>query len=249
MAKDEQLLKAQTWVLRVYIHCEGCKRKVKKVVQSIEGVYTTTIDAAEQKVTVTGNVDSGTLIKGLLKAGKKAELWSQQKPPSEEEQKKEEKIPKEKKKEKGNKDKGKVKNSDSRQPTTSSTEGDNGKGKSDTTASSEEQKVAGEEKKDKTAKKKDKTAGEKADEGSSGNPANVYTHCGGAVVGMSGFVPNTELMVYRSTAAIGSTTVVNSEYMQHSPVIHEFAEAEIRNAAEDPTYLFSDENANSCSLM
>lgn len=75
MAKNE-VLKAQTWVLKVHIHCEGCKRKVKKVLQSIEGVYTTTVDSAQQKVTVTGNVDSETLIKKLLKTGKHAQLWS-----------------------------------------------------------------------------------------------------------------------------------------------------------------------------
>lgn len=75
MAKDE-VLKAQTLVLKVHIHCEGCKKKVKRVLQRIEGVYTTTVDSAQQKVTVTGNVDSETLIKKLLKNGKHAELWS-----------------------------------------------------------------------------------------------------------------------------------------------------------------------------
>lgn len=74
MAKDE-ILKAKTWVLKVHIHCEGCKKKVKKVLQSVEGVYTTVVDSAQQKVTVTGNVDSETLIKKLLKSGKHAELW------------------------------------------------------------------------------------------------------------------------------------------------------------------------------
>ena len=28
----------QTWVLKVSIHCEGCKKKVKKVLQSIDGM-------------------------------------------------------------------------------------------------------------------------------------------------------------------------------------------------------------------
>ncbi|KAH6769710.1 Heavy metal transport/detoxification superfamily protein [Perilla frutescens var. hirtella] len=65
----------QTWVLKVSIHCQGCKRKVKKVLQSIEGVYTTNIDSQQQKVTVTGNVDAQTLIKKLVKTGKHAELW------------------------------------------------------------------------------------------------------------------------------------------------------------------------------
>ncbi|KAK1260377.1 hypothetical protein QJS04_geneDACA002142 [Acorus gramineus] len=48
-------LKYQTWVLKVPIHCEGCKRKVKKVLHSIDGVYTTAIDSQLQKVTVTGS--------------------------------------------------------------------------------------------------------------------------------------------------------------------------------------------------
>ncbi|KAH0992923.1 hypothetical protein GBA52_004406 [Prunus armeniaca] len=69
-------LKYQTWVLRVSMHCEGCKRKVKKVLQKIDGVYTTAIDSQQNRVTVTGNVDVQTLIKKLImKAGKKAELW------------------------------------------------------------------------------------------------------------------------------------------------------------------------------
>ncbi|GFP83453.1 copper transport protein atx1 [Phtheirospermum japonicum] len=68
-------LQYQTWVLKVSIHCQGCKRKVKKVLQSIEGVYTTDIDSQQHKVTVTGNVDPQTLVKKLVKTGKHAELW------------------------------------------------------------------------------------------------------------------------------------------------------------------------------
>ncbi|XP_057772299.1 heavy metal-associated isoprenylated plant protein 35-like [Salvia miltiorrhiza] len=84
-------LQYQTWVLKVSIHCQGCKRKVKKVLQSIEGVYTINIESQQQKVTVTGNVDAQTLIKKLVKTGKHAELWPE-KPAA----------GKEKKKEKGN---------------------------------------------------------------------------------------------------------------------------------------------------
>ncbi|KAJ6848629.1 putative glycine-rich cell wall structural protein 1.0 [Iris pallida] len=76
-------LQYQTWVLRVSIHCEGCKKKVKKVLQAIEGVYKTTIDPQQHKVTVTGNVEAHTLLKKLLKTGKHAELWPDQpKPPA-----------------------------------------------------------------------------------------------------------------------------------------------------------------------
>ncbi|XP_014508407.1 heavy metal-associated isoprenylated plant protein 36-like [Vigna radiata var. radiata] len=65
----------QTWFLKVSIHCQGCRRKVKKVLQSIDGVFTTTVDPQQQKVTVTGSVGVETLIRKLEKAGKHAEIW------------------------------------------------------------------------------------------------------------------------------------------------------------------------------
>ncbi|KAI3800946.1 hypothetical protein L1987_29046 [Smallanthus sonchifolius] len=64
----------QTWILRVYIHCEGCKKKVFKVLQSIDGVYKTVIDAKQHKVTVTGSVNGEILVQKLLKSGKHAEI-------------------------------------------------------------------------------------------------------------------------------------------------------------------------------
>ncbi|XP_045790490.1 heavy metal-associated isoprenylated plant protein 35-like isoform X1 [Trifolium pratense] len=70
-----QPLKYQTWFLKVSIHCEGCKKKVKKVLKRIDGVFTATIDSQQQKVTVTGNVAVETLLRKLVKAGKHAEIW------------------------------------------------------------------------------------------------------------------------------------------------------------------------------
>ncbi|KAF3324673.1 Copper transport protein ATX1 [Carex littledalei] len=67
--------KYQTMALKVSIHCEGCKRKVKKVLHSIEGVYHTAIDIRQQKVIVIGNVDPNSLVRKLNKTGKHAELW------------------------------------------------------------------------------------------------------------------------------------------------------------------------------
>ncbi|KAJ0980970.1 hypothetical protein J5N97_009225 [Dioscorea zingiberensis] len=75
MSKEE-FLKIQTCDLKVNIHCDGCKQKVKKLLQKIDGVYTTSIDAEQGKVTVSGNVDPATLIKKLGKHGKHAELWA-----------------------------------------------------------------------------------------------------------------------------------------------------------------------------
>ncbi|KAI3849021.1 hypothetical protein MKX03_011464 [Papaver bracteatum] len=70
-------LRYQTSVLKVSIHCQGCKKKVKKILQSIDGVYQIAIDSQQHKVAVTGDVDPEKLIKTLNKAGKLAELWPQ----------------------------------------------------------------------------------------------------------------------------------------------------------------------------
>ncbi|CAA0833009.1 Heavy metal transport/detoxification superfamily protein [Striga hermonthica] len=79
MTKDEdfKLLKIQTCALRVNIHCNGCKEKVKKILQRIEGVYKVIIDVEQQRVTISGIIESNALIKKLIRAGKHAEPWSQ----------------------------------------------------------------------------------------------------------------------------------------------------------------------------
>ncbi|KAK7392028.1 hypothetical protein VNO78_20454 [Psophocarpus tetragonolobus] len=74
-AEEDAQVEPLTVVLRVSIHCEGCKRKVKKILQGVRGVYSIDIDLRQHRVAVTGNVDSETLIKKLTKAGKHAELW------------------------------------------------------------------------------------------------------------------------------------------------------------------------------
>ncbi|KAK1695251.1 hypothetical protein QYE76_011948 [Lolium multiflorum] len=65
----------QTFVLRVSIHCHGCKKKVRKVLKAIEGVNEVKVDAQQHKVTVTGTVDAQTLIQRLQKSGKQALHW------------------------------------------------------------------------------------------------------------------------------------------------------------------------------
>ncbi|VFQ98768.1 unnamed protein product [Cuscuta campestris] len=77
MNNKHDIMKTQACVLRVNIHCDGCKHKVKKILLKVEGVYGVKIDADNGKVTVTGNADPATLLKKLEKSGKHAELWSQ----------------------------------------------------------------------------------------------------------------------------------------------------------------------------
>ncbi|XP_042421554.1 heavy metal-associated isoprenylated plant protein 37-like [Zingiber officinale] len=82
MGKEEQfeVLKLKTHVLKVNIHCDGCKIKVKKLLHRIQGVFSVEVDVEKQKVTVQANVDSLTLIKKLTIAGKHAEAWPDDKP-------------------------------------------------------------------------------------------------------------------------------------------------------------------------
>ncbi|KAJ4867098.1 Heavy metal transport/detoxification superfamily protein [Raphanus sativus] len=70
----QDVMKLQTCVLKVNVHCEGCKHKVKKQLQKIEGVYSVKADVEQGKVTVTGNVDPTLLVKKLSKSGKHAEI-------------------------------------------------------------------------------------------------------------------------------------------------------------------------------
>ncbi|KAL2453952.1 HMA domain-containing protein [Abeliophyllum distichum] len=72
-----QAIKNKTWILRTSIHCEGCKKKVKKILNQVHGVENVEVDIKQQKVIVTGNVDGDSLIKKLIKSGKNAELWPQ----------------------------------------------------------------------------------------------------------------------------------------------------------------------------
>ncbi|GJM91983.1 hypothetical protein PR202_ga08406 [Eleusine coracana subsp. coracana] len=76
-------IECQVVVLRVSIHCEGCKKKVKKVLQSVHGVLRCDIDARSNKVVVTASkkLDPNILVAKLRKSGKQAEPWPE--PPAE----------------------------------------------------------------------------------------------------------------------------------------------------------------------
>ncbi|KAL6911288.1 hypothetical protein ACP4OV_000093 [Aristida adscensionis] len=58
-------------VLKVSIHCHGCK-KVRKVLRSGASKR---VDSAQHKVTVTGTADAAALVKKLNKSGKQAVDW------------------------------------------------------------------------------------------------------------------------------------------------------------------------------
>ncbi|KFK37530.1 hypothetical protein AALP_AA4G269000 [Arabis alpina] len=73
----DHTLNLKTLVLKVFIHCQGCQKKVLKILGEVEGVHSAVVDAQHNnKVTVTGHVDAVTLIKRLARSGKYAELIS-----------------------------------------------------------------------------------------------------------------------------------------------------------------------------
>ncbi|XP_044474247.1 heavy metal-associated isoprenylated plant protein 6-like [Mangifera indica] len=102
--KDDGVL---TVVLKMELHCEGCAKKVKRVIKHYEGVQSVKTDCDANKITVVGNVNPTKLKERLEeKSKKKVELISPQ-PKKEagagggdkktEEKKAEEKKPEEKK--------------------------------------------------------------------------------------------------------------------------------------------------------
>ncbi|XP_055818381.1 heavy metal-associated isoprenylated plant protein 23 [Solanum dulcamara] len=61
--------------LKVRMDCEGCELKVKNALSSMSGVKSVEINRKQQKVTVTGYVESNKVLKKAKSTGKKAEIW------------------------------------------------------------------------------------------------------------------------------------------------------------------------------
>ncbi|XP_064949437.1 heavy metal-associated isoprenylated plant protein 35-like isoform X2 [Musa acuminata AAA Group] len=80
MTSEGEAIKNKVSVLKVSIHCEGCKKKVYKILSKIKGVDEVEIDARQNMVTVKAPLDPQALIAKLKKSGKHAELWLDKKP-------------------------------------------------------------------------------------------------------------------------------------------------------------------------
>ncbi|CAN6272797.1 unnamed protein product [Urochloa humidicola] len=87
-------------VMRVFMHCEGCARKVKKILKGFDGVEDVSADSKAHKVVVKGKKAAADPMKVVervqKKTGRKVELLSPMPPPKEEkkeEEKKEEPEP------------------------------------------------------------------------------------------------------------------------------------------------------------
>ncbi|XP_077243252.1 uncharacterized protein LOC143883832 [Tasmannia lanceolata] len=233
----------QTWVLKVSIHCEGCKRKVKKVLQTIDGVYTIMIDSKQHKVTVNGDIDAETVIKKLVKNGKQAELWPENK----------EKEPEEQEVTGGkNNEKEETKNSENGGSEAEKKNKENSEGKPAVNRQSKESKpsptqapIAGKGGSGKKKKKKGK-------KGNNTN-SNVQTPVGQKSTGSSqpsqqlySHVPYPEPVYSVSYhKAYPRTTYAASYYTAPDAYTSE----SYSSTSPDSYHVFSDENPNGCSVM
>ncbi|KAK2427017.1 Heavy metal transport/detoxification superfamily protein [Trifolium repens] len=75
---NSNLVKKQLQVveIKVKMDCEGCERKVKKLVEGMKGVTQVEVEPKQSKLTVTGYVDPNKVLERVRhRTGKKAEFW------------------------------------------------------------------------------------------------------------------------------------------------------------------------------
>ncbi|XP_044464714.1 protein SODIUM POTASSIUM ROOT DEFECTIVE 2 [Mangifera indica] len=67
-------LKPKMVVLRVSMHCNGCKRKVEKHISNLDGVTSYKVDLESKRVVVIGDIIPCEVLESVSKV-KNAEIW------------------------------------------------------------------------------------------------------------------------------------------------------------------------------
>ncbi|KAE8715431.1 Heavy metal-associated isoprenylated plant protein 26 [Hibiscus syriacus] len=73
--KKKKKKQTQTVALKIRMDCEGCARKVKKVLSGVKGAKSVDVDLKQQKATVTGYVEPKKVLAAAQTTKKKVELW------------------------------------------------------------------------------------------------------------------------------------------------------------------------------
>ncbi|KAL4271892.1 hypothetical protein GQ457_13G010080 [Hibiscus cannabinus] len=73
--KKKKKKQIQTVALKIRMDCEGCARKVKKVLSGVKGAKSVDVDLKQQKATVTGYVEAKKVLAAAKSTKKKVELW------------------------------------------------------------------------------------------------------------------------------------------------------------------------------
>ncbi|GAV59295.1 HMA domain-containing protein [Cephalotus follicularis] len=74
-AKKKKRKQINTVALKIRMDCEGCARKVKKVLSGVKGAKSVEVDLKQQKATVIGKVDPKKVLKAAQSTKKKVEMW------------------------------------------------------------------------------------------------------------------------------------------------------------------------------
>ncbi|MCO5593287.1 hypothetical protein L7F22_047295 [Adiantum nelumboides] len=75
MQEQAEACPTQVVILKAFIHCQGCARRVKKTLSKLEGVSTFHVDVDQQKVTVIGSVCASDVLQSMNKVLKGTQLW------------------------------------------------------------------------------------------------------------------------------------------------------------------------------
>ncbi|KAF3445762.1 hypothetical protein FNV43_RR10939 [Rhamnella rubrinervis] len=73
--KGKKKKQTQTVALKIRMDCEGCARKVKKVLFGVKGAKSVDVDLKQQKATVTGYVEPKKVLEAAKSTKKKVEMW------------------------------------------------------------------------------------------------------------------------------------------------------------------------------
>ncbi|GKV12440.1 hypothetical protein SLEP1_g23579 [Rubroshorea leprosula] len=73
--KKKKKKQMTTVALKIRMDCDGCARKVKKVLSGVKGAKSVDVDLKQQKATVTGFVEAKKVLATAQTTKKKVELW------------------------------------------------------------------------------------------------------------------------------------------------------------------------------
>ncbi|CAM8989442.1 hypothetical protein QQ045_009413 [Rhodiola kirilowii] len=75
ISSSKEVQQYQTVILHCKIDCNGCERKLKKALDSLEGVSSVEINRKQQKISVTGYIEAEEVLKKAKRTGLRVQMW------------------------------------------------------------------------------------------------------------------------------------------------------------------------------
>lgn len=230
--------KLETITLKVFIHCEGCRRKVKRIINGLDGIEAITIDSESGKVTVTGAVDAKALLQRLQKYGKHAEMWPSSNPAAG-------KGGNQQNQAKPNNNSSNNKNSSSASDTPAASK-DNKKGGGKVEAATGEEAESPEKAKEARTESNANTGAGGGGKKGGGKKGGNSSSNGGGNGGGGAEPPSTSSIEMASDVPSLNKSIISNKNMAPQDYVQT---GYTLQSAEYATHMFSDENANNCHIM